>query len=77
MRRLDITTSKEEIVCDNSAHSTEQPAHGQLTIHFWYGSKHSMKQGTLHLCDECADDVLFLLKKEFKLKDFLKPIEEF
>jgi len=76
MKTVDFTTGKEEIFCDGPDHA-QREAHGQVTIHFWYGSKNDMKQGSLHLCDECADNVMFLLEKEFKTKNFLKTIEEF
>lgn len=70
-------TEPSEFICDNTCHSKEQPAFGQLSIHFWYGSQFDMKQGTVHLCDECAKNMMFLLKKEFGLKEnFLKPIIE-
>jgi len=67
----------EEFICDNPVHKEERPAYSQVAIHSWYGGKNPFKQGSLHLCDECAENVVFLLSKEFQQKKFLKPIEEF
>ncbi len=64
-----------EFACDNPYHE-QTVAHGQLSMHFWYGSQHDLKQGQIHLCDKCAEKVMYLLKQEFGIKDFLKPIEE-
>jgi hypothetical protein len=73
---FDIDDCESEFICDNSIHTNKCPAYGQLAIHFWLGSKNDMKQGTIHLCDKCAENIIFLIKKELKIKDFLKPIEE-
>jgi len=67
----------DDFICDNPAHKEERPAYSQVSIHSWHGSKNPFKQGTLHLCDECAENVVFLLSKEFQQKKFLKSIEEF
>lgn len=67
----------EEHVCQNNHHTADKPAYGQATVHFWYGSTHDLKGGSLYLCDECGEKAIELLKKEFGIKDFLKPIEEF
>ena len=76
MTKISDDNCELEFICDNSIHTDEHPAYGQLTIHFWLGSKNDMKQGTVHLCDKCAENVISLLKKELGIKDFLKPIEE-
>lgn len=66
-----------EPICENVKHTSETPAFSQVMIHFWYGSKNDMKQGSLHLCDECSDKLIHLLKKEYGVKDdFLKPMIE-
>lgn len=77
MKRSKIEPGQSEFLCDNEHHHGEEhPAYGQLTIHFWYGSEFDMKQGALHLCDECSKDIMFLIKKEFGTKKFLNPIIE-
>jgi hypothetical protein len=65
-----------EFICDCPQHKEKIPAFGLLSLHFWNGSEYAFKQGQLHLCDKCAEDIMYLLKKEFGVKDFLKPIEE-
>lgn len=77
MKISHVDDLKDEFICDNPSHSNESEAHAQVTVHFWYGSKNDMKQGSIHLCDECADKVISFLEKEFQLKNFLKPIAEF
>lgn len=76
MKIIDFKTGKEEIFCDSPNHPKTE-AHGQISVHFWFGSKNDMKQGSLHLCDDCADNLMRLLETEFKTKNFLKTIEEF
>jgi len=62
---------------DCKKHSAEQ-AHGQLNMWFWYGSEYDMKQGTLHMCDKCAKEVIDYLKQKFDIEGkFLTKIEEF
>ncbi len=67
----------EELICQNVNHPSEITAHGQVSISFWYGSKNDLKQGTINLCDDCGEKAIAILTKEFGVKDFLKPIEEF
>jgi hypothetical protein len=77
MKRNNIESSQSEFICDNCNHDKEYPAYSQLALHFWYGSKNDMKQGNIHLCDECAENMIYLVKKEFGIKNFLTTIEEF
>ena len=71
------TSFEQEFICDNKNHTSDKPAYGMITIHFWYGSKNDLKAGSIHVCDECGKKMISLLKKEFGIKDFLKQIEEF
>lgn len=70
-------TNGQDFVCDNKHHVEDTLAYGMISIHFWYGSKNDMKAGSIHVCDECGEKLISLLKKELGVKDFLKQIEEF
>lgn len=60
-------------ICD----CCKSEAFGLLSMHFWYGSKHDMKQGSVHACDVCADKIIKYIKDTFHIEKFLTNIEEF
>ena len=66
-----------EFKCDCKCHKNDKQALGQLSMWFWYGSEYDMKQGNIHMCDECAKDVMKYLNEKFKIVKFLTKIEEF
>jgi hypothetical protein len=68
-------SSVPEFDCDCKNHKEKQ-AHGKLTMWFWYGSEYDIKQGSIHLCDECAKEVMNYLKQKFNTEKFLTKIEE-
>lgn len=51
-------------------------AFGQLSIHFWYGSKMDMSQAQIHLCDDCAKRIMESLKTNFGIDIHLNEITE-
>ena len=61
-----------EFECDHCG----KDAHGQLSIHFWYGSKYDLTQGTVYLCDPCADNLIKILKQNFNINIEMKDITE-
>ncbi len=74
MKKITVSQRYEEaeFTCD----SCGKQAFGQLQMHFWYGSKMDLSQGTVHLCDECAQKVIDSLKSNFGIDVQLKEITE-
>jgi hypothetical protein len=66
-----------EFYCDNPKHKNDVRAFGQSLIHFWYGSESDMTQSKVHLCDDCAKEVLSFLKQKFGKAADLNEIIEF
>lgn len=62
-----------EFTCD----ACGEEAFGQVSVHFWYGSKNDMKQGQVHICDDCAEEVIKYLQQKFNKEKFLIEINEF
>jgi hypothetical protein len=75
MKKVIIEGRVEEVefVCD----SCRKEAFGHLQLNFWYGSTMDMTQGSIHLCDSCAKNVLELLKSKLDLDIKLTEISEF
>lgn len=65
-----------EHVCQNSHHTDEKPAYGQVTVHFWDGSEYEMKQASLYICDECGKNIVSYLEKQLGKNKILSDIIE-
>lgn len=67
-----ISKEDAEFVCD----SCGEVAYGQMTIHFWYGSKYDMTQSTNHFCDVCLDKIKISLAGNFNVNIKSEEITE-
>jgi len=65
-----------EHICQNTCHTTETPAYGQVTIHFWDGSQYQMKQSSLYVCDKCGQNIISYIGKQLGKNKILSNITE-
>ena len=64
MKKVITPYQAEEFIkyCDKH---TDRECAGNLWMTFGYGSKHDATEISIDLCDECADQLIDYLKKEF------------
>ena len=67
MKKIIVPKVNEEskFFCD---HHPDRECFGQLKMNFWYGSQHDMTEIEIHLCDECADELINEFKNKFGSK---------
>jgi NAD-dependent SIR2 family protein deacetylase len=75
MKKVLIPKQSEEATYYCDKHNDRQ-CYGHLRMNFWYGSKFDMSGNEVHLCDECAEEVMKYLKTVFgeaaKLADYIE-----
>jgi hypothetical protein len=67
MKKVTIQHRSEEATffCDKHP---ERECASQLQLSSWYGSKFDMNVVTVHLCDECVQEMYNFILKEFKIE---------